>query len=76
MKVNAKSAFALACGTAGAVLVTCAASLILSRPATGTPQFAKETGKACGECHTNTKGGGALTPLGEKFKANGNKMPH
>jgi hypothetical protein len=38
-------------------------------------QFAKETGKSCADCHTNPKGGGALTPLGESFKANGNKLP-
>ena len=43
--------------------------------AIATAQFGTETGKACGDCHTNPKGGGALTPLGEKFKANGNKMP-
>jgi len=38
-------------------------------------QFAKDTGKSCADCHTNPKGGGALTPLGEAFKANGNKLP-
>jgi hypothetical protein len=29
----------------------------------------------CGQCHTNPAGGGKLKALGEKFKANGNKMP-
>jgi hypothetical protein len=52
-----------------------AVSLVISRPATATQQFAMETGKSCADCHTNPKGGGALTALGEKFKANGNKMP-
>jgi hypothetical protein len=36
---------------------------------------ATQTGKSCGECHTDPKGGGALTAFGEKFKANGNKLP-
>jgi hypothetical protein len=52
-----------------------AVSLVISRPAVATQQFATETGKSCGDCHTNPKGGGALTAFGEKFKANGNKMP-
>jgi hypothetical protein len=52
-----------------------AVSLVTSRPAVATQQFAMETGKSCGDCHTNAKGGGALTAFGEKFKANGNKMP-
>jgi mono/diheme cytochrome c family protein len=51
-------------------------SLVAIRPAAATTQFATQTGKSCGDCHTNAKGGGALTPLGEKFKANGNKMPN
>ncbi len=50
-------------------------SLVMSRPAAATPQFAKDTGKACGGCHTNPKGGGSLTPFGHKFKANGNNLP-
>jgi len=32
-------------------------------------KYAKETGKSCAECH-ETPAGGALTPYGEKFKAN------
>jgi len=43
--------------------------------ASAKPEFAAQTGKACGACHQNPGGGGALKPLGEKFKANGNKMP-
>jgi cytochrome c553 len=73
MKVNANITLVLACGTA--IALAGAASLLVSRPAAATPQFAKDTGKACGDCHTNPAGGGALTPLGEKFKANGNKLP-
>jgi len=70
-----KPIFVLACSTAAAALIGGAASLLVSQPAGATMQFAKETGKSCADCHTNPKGGGALTPLGESFKANGNKLP-
>jgi hypothetical protein len=75
MKVNARKVFALTCGTAAAIVIASAASLIISRPAAATAQFAKETGKSCADCHTNPKGSGPLTPFGEQFKANGNKLP-
>ncbi len=75
MKVNVNKAFVLACGMAAALVIAGATSLVVSQPAAATAQFAKDTGKSCGDCHTNPQGGGALTPLGEKFKANGNKMP-
>jgi mono/diheme cytochrome c family protein len=67
--------FAVAIAAAAAVIISAAGALVFSRPAAATAQFAKETGKSCGDCHTDPKGGGALTPLGTKFKANGNKMP-
>jgi mono/diheme cytochrome c family protein len=57
----------------GAILTT--ALLSIAQPAAATVQFAKDTGKSCGDCHTNPAGGGPLTDLGTKFKANGNKMP-
>ena len=76
MKVNLRNAFPIATGIAAAIVVVGAAALVMSQPAAATAQFAKDTGKACGDCHTNAKGGGPLTPLGEKFKANGNKMPN
>lgn len=44
------------------------------RPTEATPQFAKQTGKACGQCHTSPSGG-ALNSYGKKFKANGYKLP-
>jgi hypothetical protein len=47
----------------------------LSAPTAATTAFAKQTGKSCGDGHTNPKGGDALTPLGAQFKANGNKIP-
>lgn len=74
MKLSSKQALVLSCGTAAAVMIG-ALSLAISRPVVATQQFAMETGKSCGDCHTNPKGGGALTGFGEKFKANGNKMP-
>jgi cytochrome c5 len=70
--------------TAGLLLTSAAAALIavgatslllVAQPAAATAQFATDTGKSCGDCHTNPKGGGPLTALGAAFKANGNKMP-
>ena len=75
MKMKAKMRYVLACSTAAAIVIAGTASLLVSRPATATAQFAKDTGKACGDCHVKPTGGGPLTPLGEKFKANGNKLP-
>jgi mono/diheme cytochrome c family protein len=75
MKVDAKRTFLLACSTATVAVIVGAAALVMTRPAAATAQFAKVTGKACGDCHTNAKGGGPLTDLGAKFKANGNKLP-
>jgi hypothetical protein len=71
----AKLTFVLACSAAATALIGGAASLLVAQPAGATVQFAKDTGKSCADCHTNPKGGGALTPLGEAFKANGNKLP-
>ena len=45
------------------------------RSALAKPEFAAQTGKACGACHQNPAGGGALKPFGDAFKANGNKLP-
>jgi hypothetical protein len=75
MKVNAYKAVVLVCGTAAVILIAGATSLTISRPASATPAFATQTGKACGQCHEVVTGGGKLTPLGEAFKANGNKLP-
>jgi mono/diheme cytochrome c family protein len=75
MKLNVKQACLAVCGAAVGVVLVGTMSLIASRPAVATVQFAKDTGKSCGECHTAAKGGGPLTAFGEKFKANGNKLP-
>jgi cytochrome c553 len=66
---------AYATGALAVILIAAAGAMVVSQPAAATAAFAKSTGKACGDCHTNPKGGGALTALGAQFKANGNKMP-
>jgi hypothetical protein len=38
-------------------------------PVAAKPEFAAQTGKACGACHANPSGGGKLTAAGEKFKS-------
>jgi hypothetical protein len=73
--MKATRAFVAATGAAAAISIGAAGALILSQPAAATVAFAKATGKSCGDCHTNPKGGGELTPFGTQFKANGNKMP-
>lgn len=75
MKMTARMTYVLACNMAVAIIIGGVTALLVSRPAVATAQFAKDTGKSCGDCHTNPAGGGPLTPLGEKFKANGNKLP-
>ena len=71
MKITAHKRMTVAWTTA----CTSAASLLMMQPAAATAQFAAQTGKSCGDCHTNANGGGPLTPFGEKFKANGDKLP-
>jgi hypothetical protein len=63
-------------GSAAALLIIGAACVVTSRPAAATAQFAAATGQSCAACHTDPKGGGALTPAGAAFKANGNKLPN
>lgn len=75
MKLIERSSLVMVTGAIAAIALTGLGAVMMSRPAAATAQFAKETGKSCGDCHTAPAGGGPLTPLGEKFKANGNKMP-
>lgn len=75
MKVCGREVIVLACGAAAAVLIAGAASLVTVRTANAKPEFAAQTGLPCGRCHVNPAGGGKNTPFGEKFKANGNKLP-
>jgi mono/diheme cytochrome c family protein len=46
-----------------------ATCLALSQLAAATPEYAKQTGKACVACHQSAAGGGPLTPEGKKFQA-------
>ncbi len=48
---------------------------IATQQARALPAYAQQTGLACGGCHSNPAGGGALTPTGQQFKDNGHKMP-
>lgn len=67
-----KQIFTVLCGAAAAILI--AGTFVVSKPANATPAYAASTGKACGFCHQNAAGGGALKPAGDKFKANGHKL--
>jgi len=59
-----------------AVVAAMTASLLASAgSARAMPQFAKETGKPCTQCHQSANGTGGLTEFGQQFKANGNKLP-
>jgi hypothetical protein len=49
--------------------------IVLPRKAAATPVFAQQTGLPCGQCHENPAGGGKLKEFGQKFHANGNKLP-
>ena len=62
-------------GSVAAILIGVAVSFTPVRPASATQQFTKDTGKPCAACHESPMGGGKLTPYGERFKANGNKVP-
>jgi len=75
MNIHSNTVFGIATGTTVAIATACVLAIAISAPARATAQFAKDTGKSCGACHTDPKGAGPLTPFGEKFKANGNKMP-
>jgi hypothetical protein len=66
--------FVVVCGISAAVVLTGITSVSISRSANATPAYAQQTSKACGYCHQNAAGGGALKAAGEKFKANGHKL--
>ena len=74
MKSARNHKLAIACGVSVAAAGLGIISLLALQPAVATPQFATDTGKPCGYCHVGTPGG-ALTPAGDAFKANGNKLP-
>jgi hypothetical protein len=60
--------------SAALALVLVAGFTMMPRSANALPAYAQSTGKACGFCHQNPAGGGALKPAGDKFKANGHKL--
>jgi len=62
-------------GIAAALLIGGSIVLIAPRDAAAKPEFAAQTGLPCGQCHVNPAGGGKLKAFGEKFKANGFKVP-
>jgi hypothetical protein len=69
MTASARKATLIVCNVVGAIW------LATAQPAAATQQFATQTGETCGQCHVSPKGAGPLTPAGEAFKANGNKVP-
>jgi len=70
LKTSSKFALALIPAAAIALLFTAVAQ----RPAAATPAYAAQTKLACGGCHANPAGGGALNDRGKKFQANGHKL--
>jgi hypothetical protein len=73
--MHAKIAFVLVCGTAAAILIAGTMSVVTSRSADATTQYAAQTGKPCAQCHQDPTGSMKLTPFGEKFQANGHELP-
>jgi hypothetical protein len=60
-------------GGAAALLIAGMTVVLTSQPTSAKPEFATQTKKPCGFCHQSPSGG-ALTPAGAKFKANGYKL--
>lgn len=58
-----------------AAVIAGSAGFFASSPAAAKPEFAAQTGFACGKCHVNPAGGGPNTAFGKAFKANGFKVP-
>jgi len=57
-----------------AMLIVAVTASVGSRPASATPVYAGQTGKACGYCHVNPTGSGTLTAAGKRFQAKGHKL--
>jgi hypothetical protein len=71
---TASALLAGATGLAAAVLVGAASLMVSPQGAQALPAYAQQTKLACGSCHVNPSGGGALKSLGQKFQANGHKL--
>ncbi len=70
-----RAEIAIFAGTAAvAALILAAAVTVAPRSAQAMPQYASQTGKACGYCHVSAAGGGKLTAAGVKFQKNGHKL--
>jgi predicted heme/steroid binding protein len=48
-------------------ILSVSGTILLPANALATPDYAKQTGFVCGNCHVDTIGGGKLTPSGEQF---------
>ncbi len=60
--------------TAVAAFALAAALAFGTGQAQATPAFATQTKQGCPACHVMPPNKDKLTPTGQKFKANGNKM--
>jgi len=50
-------------------------SILPMQKAQATPAYAAQTKLPCAKCHVNPAGGGPRTDFGNKFQANGHKLP-
>jgi hypothetical protein len=66
---------ARASAVAMATIMAATTLIVLPRNSAATPVFAQQTGLPCGQCHESPAGGGKLKEFGQKFQANGNKLP-
>jgi hypothetical protein len=68
------AALRMAVGIGTAALISAAGAILTPSPASAKPEYAAQTHLACGRCHVNPAGGGALKSFGKKFQANGHKL--
>ena len=61
-------------GVGTLALIGAAGAILTPGPANAKPAYAAQTHLACGKCHVNPAGGGALKSFGKKFQANGHKL--
>lgn len=59
----------------GALLVGGTIALVAPSPAQALPQYAAQFHFPCSKCHVNPAGGGPRNAFGQKFEANGHKLP-
>jgi hypothetical protein len=62
-------------GASAAAFIVGLAVFAAPQPAGALPAYAQQTKLACGRCHVNAAGGGALTGFGKAYAANGHKVP-